>query len=766
LFAAWRYDVTRSSLTFSWTGGAYDGSNSSTTLTYRIWVATNPTASAPPQSKFMSIISPAEGSPLRGAYLRPALKNWPGIGVAHGLQLAGAPDSADSPIKTNTTYYYRVQTIDAALNTSAWSPESTIYTSTTTKIWDGGGADNNWTTAANWSPDGVPNASNAVVFDGTNNKICTMDALSSVGSFLTTPTSTATIQETGAIQILTVNGDFAHHGGSFGVYGGINVGGNWTKGAGSSFSWISLGAASVRFNGQAQTLSGSTTFYRLYATTPGTTLYFTAGTTNYVTEQLTISSTSLLSTTDGAPWYFNYSGTTQTISNVLVKDSNAGAGKPVVADAASADLGNNVNWVFPESVQTSSSSVATNPFQHRRLARDSAGRYWAVYLSTGSGALRIYLSSSTDGIVWAPPIGVPVPVTNPSGQNAPSIAIDNNDRIHLTWLSLNGSQNDVFWSVYGSTWVTPVQISGAESTSGATKPAVVIDSNGNPHIVYIGEGTQWEVYYKNYAGGWPGSPELVSNGSGMSTNTQNNPDVHFDAWDQPHVVWEGLGTGDTSAQIYYSSRTAGSWGTPVRISTLGGMSATTQATPVITVNSSGTIDVVWAGRATGDTQNQIYHARFTNGSWSAPTKISTLSGMASVAETSPMISVDQALRVHVFWYANLGNNNQIYHAIMDGTWSSPVAQTSTGANLYVAPRMAFHWNNGGNLAWIYTQGSAIPYSVVFVQDSAYPMHSDWTPPAAVTTLSGAAGTNAGDLRLTWRAPGDSGVTGALAPGSA
>ena len=44
------------------------------------------------------------------------------------------------------------------------------------RVWDGEGADNNWTTAANWSGDIVPTAGEDVLFDGTSNKDVTLDA--------------------------------------------------------------------------------------------------------------------------------------------------------------------------------------------------------------------------------------------------------------------------------------------------------------------------------------------------------------------------------------------------------------------------------------------------------------------------------------------------------------------------------------------------------------------------------------------------------------
>ena len=48
--------------------------------------------------------------------------------------------------------------------------------------WDGGGATNNWSEAANWSGDVVPGASDVAIFDGTSTKNATMDAAGPQGA--------------------------------------------------------------------------------------------------------------------------------------------------------------------------------------------------------------------------------------------------------------------------------------------------------------------------------------------------------------------------------------------------------------------------------------------------------------------------------------------------------------------------------------------------------------------------------------------------------
>ncbi len=56
---------------------------------------------------------------------------------------------------------------------SAWvNCGSGVGGSTVTRTWDGGGADENWSTAANWSGDVVPDCNDNAVFDGTSSKWC------------------------------------------------------------------------------------------------------------------------------------------------------------------------------------------------------------------------------------------------------------------------------------------------------------------------------------------------------------------------------------------------------------------------------------------------------------------------------------------------------------------------------------------------------------------------------------------------------------------
>jgi len=59
----------------------------------------------------------------------------------------------------SVTYYFQARARDNVLNVSAWTEPRAISPSIT---WDGGGGDNNWYTAANWSGDFLPFAQTPV----------------------------------------------------------------------------------------------------------------------------------------------------------------------------------------------------------------------------------------------------------------------------------------------------------------------------------------------------------------------------------------------------------------------------------------------------------------------------------------------------------------------------------------------------------------------------------------------------------------------------
>src|SRR5687767_10216050 len=113
--------------------------------------------------------------------------------------------------------FYYTATNAASANESSAKSQSEIYSgvnsSFVTKTWDGGGATNNWSEAANWSGDTVPLAADTVVFDTTSVKNVTVDFNITVAAFQIASGYSGVISK--GTPSLTVNGVFTQTSGTF-----------------------------------------------------------------------------------------------------------------------------------------------------------------------------------------------------------------------------------------------------------------------------------------------------------------------------------------------------------------------------------------------------------------------------------------------------------------------------------------------------------------------------------------------------------------------
>ncbi|MBK8870461.1 MAG: VCBS repeat-containing protein [Elusimicrobia bacterium] len=115
LAATWAYNVGGiSTATFKWSPASDSGTGATpaNVLTYQLEVSTSSTFSG------VSVAPAHWATPGMGNYLRPPLI-FDG-NTKHGVRLNGLK-------QTNTTYYFRVKTIDAGLKSSDWSASSSVY---------------------------------------------------------------------------------------------------------------------------------------------------------------------------------------------------------------------------------------------------------------------------------------------------------------------------------------------------------------------------------------------------------------------------------------------------------------------------------------------------------------------------------------------------------------------------------------------------------------------------------------------------------------
>ncbi len=220
-------------------------------------------------------------------------------------------------------------------------------------------------------PTGVPppNKKGIAQFDGRfgNNGSATIDKSISISS-LTIPGYVGTITVAPG-KTVTLAGSFSQQSGTLNLNNTIlTVGGNFDHSGGL----FQAGTSTVAFMGAASSLTGSTTFYGFSASTsslnPNNQLTFQAGTTFYVTNNLSLQGVKMVSSQPGSYWYFPFTGTSQLIQSVSVGDSNAYGGFTLLGDQQSVDLD------------------PGNPLQNWVLGAAVAARYWV---------------GQTDGALWS-----------------------------------------------------------------------------------------------------------------------------------------------------------------------------------------------------------------------------------------------------------------------------------------------------------------------------------------------------------------------------
>jgi parallel beta-helix repeat protein len=167
--------------------------------------------------------------------------------------------SADTYAKNTGTSLATIFTDDAQDFTrqGAWDIGACEYGF---KVWDGGGADTSWLTAANWDHDTAPASTDIAVFNGTSSKDCVLAGTVTVGGLYSGPQYTGTLST--ANNTLTVGGNFDWRGGTFSAgSSGISVAGNWINTA-----TVTAGTSTVTFTATAtgKTItSGGSAFYNV-----------------------------------------------------------------------------------------------------------------------------------------------------------------------------------------------------------------------------------------------------------------------------------------------------------------------------------------------------------------------------------------------------------------------------------------------------------------------------------------------------------------------
>ena len=270
-------------------------------------------------------------------------------------------------------------------------------------------------------------------------------------------------------------------------------------------------------------------------------------------------------------------GNVKTGDNTIERQGKFEAAMPIAdyyGDAAvQGDNLASLQKVMGVSIGTSTLTFAT-AYQGRNIAVGSDGAIHVVYSEAGTPSnVTMYAKSTDNGATWT----TPAVINDGYYGYKPAIDVDptNPLKIHVVYIGYM-NQNETRTARYiksvdgGNTWSASVLIAGSQVNT--NNPDIVVDSNGNPHVAFDSYSDSFIRYNYSSDGGttWFTEPEIVNTGFGGQSF---GAAIAIDKNGNPHVLFGGDGAantwGDKNTYWNWRDMTAGAWQEvpPVALST-------------------------------------------------------------------------------------------------------------------------------------------------------------------------------------------------------
>ena len=312
-------------------------------------------------------------------------------------------------------------------------------------------------------------------------------------------------------------------------------------------------------------------------------------------------------------------------------------------------------------------------------------RYNATYYNID------YVTIQPDGT-----IGSIVGVSESSTYNnsIPSIAVDANNKSHISWHSrrFNATYYNIDYNTVTDAGSLGTLVGVTESsTYNNAYPAIAVDSNNKSHISwhsYRFNATYWNIDYNTVTDA--GSLGTLVGVTESSTYANTYPAIAVDSNNKSHISWYSNRFNATYWNIDYNTVTdAGSLGTLVGVTE---SSTYDNAYPAIAVDSNNKSHITWYSRR--------FNATYYNIDYNTVTDAGSLGTVVGVSESStydnsiPSIAVDSNNKSHITWYSNRFNatySNIDYNTVTDaGSLGTlvPITENSSYTNIY--PQIDYH----------------------------------------------------------------------------
>lgn len=270
--------------------------------------------------------------------------------------------------------------------------------------------------------------------------------------------------------------------------------------------------------------------------------------------------------------------------------------------------------------------------------------------------------------------------TSTNDNLAPAIVADSNGKIHVVWMDApNGWSSSTttlvhsFWN--GAVWSTPTTIASGNFHE---LPALAADSNGNIHLAWDADTnpSAWQIYYSKYNGtSWSAAVAISGSTAG---DTAWDSDIAIDSSGNPHVAYTFIPAGTVGNQrfTYYAKFNGASWVAPINLTESG----TFHQYPTIAADKVGKVQVAWKSTASDNSSYQIVHREWNGSTFSSTNSVSGV--VIQINEAEPRIITDNNNLAHLVWEERvdpLSADFNIKYSKRNGTWSAPFTVSALGS---------------------------------------------------------------------------------------
>ncbi len=508
---------------------------------------------------------------------------------------------------------------------------------------------------------------------------------------------------------------------------GVHSYNNGGLAAGTTYTYQVVAVAK---NGTAASNTATATTFSADATPPAVSISSPASGTSYSTAQtVTITASAsdtagvakvefydgatLMATSTGSPYACTWQiGSADNGTHSWTARAYDAAGNTATSNAV--DLTVNIAAVVTSSIDAVTDAISTGSTHNRKVARTSDGAYHIVYTKTVNGYSQIFYAVSPDGVSWTT-----TQLTSAGyNQYLPSLAVDSSDNVHIVWQGFTSgspSKMQIRYMRYSGTWSGITEIT-SDALYQQAHPAIAVGASDVVYVVWNGTSASSpanaQIRYVGYSGGWSAVTDLTTDAS----YDQQEASIAIDSTGNIHLAWYGYSSFSPSHhQIRYIKYSNGSWSGITELTTDPSYE---QTDTTMAIDSADNIHLAWIGNDTASPS--VYQVRYMEygGSWSS---ITDLTSDTSNSSYMPNISVDSLNDVFVVFSYNVGPDIQLGYLSNDGSgWSSISFLSDANSTSYYPSAMSSlypvisgkRWNikeSGMQFIWEDHSASALIY---------------------------------------------------------